>query len=224
MPRGAPRLKELAMSLSWRTLPVDPTVKVTPNPKRPVVVSLLGVCALGWFLPVGQASAEPPPSVVQTAPRDGSHDFDFEIGEWTTHLRRLQRPLSSSKQWVEYDGTSIVQSLLGGRANLVELKVQGASGRIEGVSLRLYEPQSHQWTLNYANIVDGHLTVPMIGEFHDGLGQFYAQDSFNGRSILVRFIISDITADSCRFEQAFSSDGGQTWETNWIAVDTRHRR
>jgi len=183
---------------------------------------LLTLATVAVFLLLSHVSAESPPATQPTA-RDGSHDFDFELGEWTTHLTRLQHPLSGSKQWIDYDGTSIVHSLLDGRANLLELKVQGASGRVEGVSLRLYEPQSHQWTLNFVNITDGRLTVPMIGEFREGRGQFYAQDSFNGRSILVRFMISDITPKSCHFQQAFSSDGGQTWETNWIAADTRRQ-
>jgi hypothetical protein len=154
-------------------------------------------------------------------PRGGQHDFDFEIGRWKTHLRRLVRPLTGSTTWVEYEGTSNVSKVLDGRANLVELKVAGPAGRIEGLSLRLYNPQSHQWSLNFANINDGNLTPPTIGEFRDGRGDFYNQDTLNGRSILVRFVISDITANSCRFEQSFSPDGGKTWEVNWIAVDTR---
>ena len=154
-------------------------------------------------------------------PRDGQHDFDFEIGLWKTHLRRLVRPLTGSTTWVEYDGTSRVTKVLDGRANLVELKVGGPSGRIEGLSVRLYNPQSHQWSLNFANINAGVLTPPTIGEFKDGRGEFYNQDTLNDRSILVRFIISDLTPNSCRFEQSFSADGGKTWEVNWIAVDTR---
>ena len=153
--------------------------------------------------------------------RDGQHDFDFEIGTWKTHLRRLVQPLTGSKTWVEYDGTSVVTKVMNGRANLVELKVDGPAGHIEGVSLRLYNPQSHQWSLNFANINDGVLTQPAIGEFNEGRGEFFNQDTLNGRSILVRFVISDITSSSCRFEQSFSDDGGKTWEINWIAVDTR---
>lgn len=153
--------------------------------------------------------------------RDGQHDFDFEIGTWKTHLRRLVKPLSGSTSWVEYNGTSVVTKVLNGRANLVELKVDGPAGHIEGLSLRLYNPQSHQWSLNFANISDGTLTQPAIGEFKDGRGEFFNQDTLNGRSILVRFVISDITPNSCRFEQSFSDDGGKTWEVNWIAVDTR---
>jgi hypothetical protein len=114
-----------------------------------------------------------------------------------------------------------VTKVLDGRANLVELNVAGPAGRIEGLSLRLYNPQAHQWTLNFANISNGQLTPAAVGEFKNGRGEFYNQDTLNGRSIFVRFVISDITPKSCRFEQSFSGDGGKTWEVNWIAVDTR---
>jgi hypothetical protein len=159
--------------------------------------------------------------VAQETAHDGRHDFDFEIGEWTTHLKRLERPLSGSTRWVEYEGTTSVRGVLNGRANLAELVVQGPAGRIEGAALRLYDPQSRQWTLNFFNVADGKLTPPMAGEFRNGRGVFHGQDTFNGRSILVRFVIIKVTADSYRFEQAFSADAGQTWEINWIATDTR---
>src|SRR4029078_1183764 len=138
------------------------------------------------------------------AQRDGQHDFDFEIGTWKTHLRRLQRPLSGSTNWVEYDGTSVVSKVLDGRANLVELKVNGPAGRIEGLSLRLYNPQSRKWSLNFANISNGELTIPSIGEFKGGRGEFYNEDTFNGRAIMVRFVIIKVTDDQYRFEQSFS--------------------
>ncbi len=152
---------------------------------------------------------------------DGQHDFDFEIGKWKTHLRRRLRPLTGSKDWVEYEGTSTVRKVLNGKANLVELAVDGPTGHIEGLSLRLYNPQSQKWSLNFANVKDGMLTVPSVGEFRNGRGEFFNQDTLNGRSILVRFVISDITPTSCRFEQSFSGDEGKTWEANWIATDTR---
>ena len=155
------------------------------------------------------------------AQKDGQHDFDFEIGTWKTHLRRLQRPLSGSTNWVEYDGTTVVSKVLDGRANLVELKVNGPAGRLEGLSLRLYNPQSRQWSLNFANINDGQMTRPAIGEFKNGRGEFYNEDTYNGRAIFVRFVITEIADDQYRFEQSFSADGGQTWEVNWIAIDTR---
>jgi len=156
-----------------------------------------------------------------TAEREGQHDFDFEIGTWKTHLSRRLHPLTGSTTWVEYEGTTVVRKVWNGRANLVELEVDGPAGHIEGLSVRLYNPQSHQWSLNFANSNDGTLDPPTIGEFNDGRGEFFDQETLNGRAIYVRFVISDITANSCRFEQAFSDDGGKTWEVNWIATDTR---
>ena len=153
--------------------------------------------------------------------RDGQHDFDFEIGTWKTHLRRLLHPLTGSTTWVEYEGRTVVRKVWNGRANLVELKVDGPTGQIEGLSLRLYNPESHQWSLNWANSSAGTLGQPMIGEFKNGRGEFFDHELFNGRAILVRNVWSDITPNSCRFEQAFSDDGGKTWEVNWIAIDTR---
>ncbi len=155
------------------------------------------------------------------AQRDGQHDFDWEIGNWKTQLKRLQRPLSGSTTWLEYEGTTVVRPVLDGRANLVELKVAGPAGRIEGLSLRLYNPQARQWSLNFANVSNGMLTTPSVGEFKEGRGEFYNQDTYNGRAILVRFVITKITDDSYRFEQSFSDDFGKTWEANWIAIDTR---
>ena len=152
---------------------------------------------------------------------DGQHDFDFEIGTWKTRLKRLQDPLSGSTSWVEYEGTSVVRKIWHGRANLVELDVSGPTGRIEGLSLRLYDPRSRQWSLNFSSSRTGTLSPPTIGRFENGRGEFYAQETLDGRAILVRFVISDITPTSCRFEQAFSADGGRTWEVNWVAVDTR---
>jgi hypothetical protein len=153
--------------------------------------------------------------------RDGQYDFDFEIGTWKTHLARLQHPLTDSSTWTEYDGTSVVRKVWNGRANLVELNVDGTAGRLQGLSLRLYNPKSHQWSLNYANASGGTLGQPTIGEFENGRGEFYDQEPFDGKTILVRNVWSDITPTSCHFEQAFSEDGGKNWEVNWIATDTR---
>ena len=162
----------------------------------------------------GSASAAAPA-------RDGQHDFDFEIGTWKTHVKRLLHPLTGSTAWTEYDGTSVVRKILGGRANMVELTMDGPAGHFEGLSLRLYNPQARQWSLNFSNMAAGTLGTPTVGEFRDGRGEFYDQETLDGRAILVRFVISDIRQDSCRFEQAFSADGGKTWEVNWIATDTR---
>jgi hypothetical protein len=162
-----------------------------------------------------------PSSAQSSKERDGQHDFDFEIGNWKTHLSRLLHPLAGSTTWTEYEGTTVVRKVWDGRANLVEFEADGPAGHIEALSLRLYNPRSRQWSLNFANSKSGALSQPTIGEFKNGRGEFFDQESFNGRAILVRFVISDIIANSCRFEQAFSEDGGKIWEVNWIATDTR---
>jgi len=100
-----------------------------------------------------------------TAKRDGQHDFDFEIGTWKTHLSRLVHPLTGSTTWIELEGTSVVRKVWDGRANLVELEVDGPAGHVEGLSLRLYNPEAHQWSLNFANSRGGTLGQPTIGEF-----------------------------------------------------------
>ena len=154
------------------------------------------------------------------AERSGKHDFDFEIGTSRTNLRRLLHPLTGSIAWVEYKGTGVVRKVWNGRANLLELKADGSAGHFEGLSLGLYNPESHQSSLDFANANSG-LGQPTVGEIKNGRGEFFNQETLNGRAILFRFVISAITADSSRFEQTFSDDGGKTWEVNWIGTDTR---
>jgi hypothetical protein len=186
---------------------------------------LVSGLVVAWLPAVGLAQSKAGPS--KTSPsetlkeRDGQHDFDFEIGTWKTRLSRLVSPLTGSKDWVEYQGTSVARKVWNGRANLLELEVDGPSGHIEGLSLRLYDPQARQWSLNFSNSRTGTLSPPVNGGFKDGRGEFYGQESIDGRAVLVRFVISDVTPTSAHFEQAFSADGGKTWEVNWIATDTR---
>lgn len=153
--------------------------------------------------------------------QNGQHDFDFEIGKWKTELKVLKNPLSGATTWVQYEGTTNVIAVCDGRSNLVELNVKGSAGQIVGVSLRLFNPKTNQWSLNFASMRDGNLTIPAIGGFKDGRGEFFNEDTFGDRKILVRFVVSAITPNSCHFEQAFSTDNGKTWEVNWIADDTR---
>lgn len=162
------------------------------------------------------------PGKETATPHDGQHDFDFEFGSWKVHLKRLLQPLTGSNHWVELDGTSVVRKVWGGRANLGEFEVTNPEGHIEGLSLRLYNPETHRWNIYWANSRDGNLgTPPMIGQFRNGRGEFYDQESFNGASIEARFIFSEISPNSFRLEQAFSADGGKTWEANWIAEFSR---
>jgi hypothetical protein len=157
---------------------------------------------------------------VATAARDGQHDFDSEIGTWKTHLKRLVHPLTGSSTWVEYDGISTVRKVWNGRANLLELKVDGPAGHIEALSLRLYNPESHQWSLNFSNSAGGTMGIPSIGEFKNGRGEFIDQEAFGPRMILVKFVISIVSPTAWHFEQSFSDDGGKSWELNWVADDT----
>src|SRR6516162_3730639 len=151
----------------------------------------------------------------------GSHDFDFNVGVWKTHVSRLLHPLSASPTRAEYDGTSVVSEIWGGRANIFELEADGPAGHIEGAGLRLYNPQSRQWSLNWASSADGQLQPVMYGRFIEGRGEFFDQEVVDGKSVLVRNTFSDITPDSSRFEQAYSADGGRTWEANWIMTFVR---
>lgn len=181
--------------------------------------ALTATIALALLVPA-TALARPASAAVA---RDGQHDFDWELGTWTTRVRVLRNPLSGqAPDWATYEGTSVVKPLMDGRANFVELSVKGASEAIEGGALRLYNPQARQWSLNYASLRNGLLTAPVFGAFDaGGRGNFVGQDQLDGRTILVRFVITRPSANEARFEQSYSADGGVTWETNWLAVDTR---
>ncbi|HXW91018.1 MAG TPA: hypothetical protein VEK33_10775 [Terriglobales bacterium] len=192
------------------------------SPMRCVAAYILawGLVCMGLLTAVPRAAplASQPPASQEG---DGQHDFDFNLGTWKARIKRLQHPLTGSSTWVELTGTVVVRRVWGGRAQLEEIEANGSAGRFEGLTLFLYHPQAHQWTQNFANSRSGMLGVPMIGEFKDGRGEFYDQEEFAGRVILVRGIWSDITANSHRFEQSFSEDGGKSWEPNWIATLTR---
>lgn len=192
-------------------------------PQRICACCLFG--ALTFFSGAIRVSAQAELSTAKPAQasqrHDGQHDFDFEIGSWKIHLERLEHPLTGSNSWVEFDGTSVTRKVWNGRANLEEFETNGPSGRVEGLTLRLYNPQTHQWSLYWANGKDAVLNIPTIGEFKNGRGEFFDQEPYNGRYILVRYIWSDITPNSAHFEQSFSEDGGKTWEVNWITDQTR---
>ena len=156
--------------------------------------------------------------------RDGQHDFDFHFGTWETHIKRLTQPLSGSTTWVEMKGTVTVRPIWDGRGNLEEIDARNDTMHLQGLTLFLYNPESHQWSQTFASIEDGKLEEPMIGEFKDGRGEFYSQETFKGRSVRVRFVWSEIAPDSHHVEQAFSADGGKTWEPNFIADLTRVKK
>jgi hypothetical protein len=158
------------------------------------------------------------------AERDGQHDFDFLVGSWKFHLKRLKQRLVGSKEWVEFDGTTVCRKVLDGRGEVEEMNVDNPEKgiHIQGLALRLYNPQSHQWSIYWVNAADGVLEPnPMVGQFINGRGEFYNQQVFEGKIIYARFIWADTDTNSPHFEQAFSIDGGKTWETNWITTQTK---
>jgi hypothetical protein len=158
--------------------------------------------------------------------RDGQHDFDFLEGTWKFHLKRLKRRLVGSTEWVELDGTTVCRKVLDGRAEVEEMNVESADKhtRIQGMAVRLYNPEAHQWSIYWVNGADGVMEQnPMVGEFINGRGEFYNQQVYEGRAIYARFTWAGVDTDSPHFEQAFSTDGGKTWETNWITDQTRQK-
>lgn len=186
-----------------------------------LVAALAGVVVLLGLPAQLHAGPERAAADAASPSRDGQHDFDFEVGSWRAHLKRRLHPLHGSNEWTEYDGTSVVRRVWEGRANLGEFTVANATTHIQGLTLRLYNPDSHQWSIYWANSRDGSLSTPMVGSWSNGRGVFYDQEPFEGRAVFVRFIFSNLTPTTFRLEQSYSADGGTTWEANWIASFTR---
>jgi len=176
---------------------------------------LLG--ALGTFSQPASAQTAPTPQ----AQRDGQRDMDFNIGTWRAHINLLRTPLKGTGTWVELNGTAVVRKVWGGRAQLEEVEADGSIGHFEALVLLLYDPHSHQWSKSFANSNDGQLIQPMIGEFRDGRGEFYDQETYHGRTALMRAVWSNITVNSQHFQEAFSFDGGKTWEPYFVATFMR---
>jgi hypothetical protein len=147
------------------------------------------------------------------------NDFDFLVGTWDVHNRQLRERLAGCEEWEEFPGSARVVRAFDGAANFDEIifPTKGFSG----LTLRLFEPDTGLWSLNWVNNRRGVLDPPVVGTFVDGRGEFYGDDTHEGQPIRVRFFWSDITPTSAGWEQAFSADGEQTWETNWIMEFTR---
>jgi hypothetical protein len=202
------------------------------NCKGEKVVSfrIAGLCSialiLGFFSTPTQGMAQANPvsissGVKSASQKVGQHDFDFDFGAWKTHSSRLLHPLTGSTTWADMDGVTVVKKIWDGRANIAEYKADGPAGHVELISLRWYNPAAHQWNLDFATPNVGTLGIPAAGEFKNGRADFYDEEPLNGKAILVRFSIWRITDDTAQSEQAFSDDGGKTWEVNWINKYTR---
>lgn len=184
------------------------------------------VCLMSGALPGLRSAAQTNTEAnkTPTAQRDGSHDFDFLIGNWKAHVRVLPDRLNGSHTWVEYDGISNHGKLLDSNADLEEFDVYSpqAHRRIKAQTLRLYNPDTHQWSIYLVDLDKGVLSMPPeIGQFTGNRGEFYDQEPYKGRAIYVRYVWLNISPKSARMEQSFSDDGGSTWEVNWICELSR---
>jgi hypothetical protein len=204
---------------------------------KPSSICLIAILQLGLLAATAQESPAPGLSTSQQQPsqpstvsaqavplRDGAHDFDFLIGNWKAHVRRLPDRLVGSTTWIEYDGISNHKKILDSNANFEEFEVDNPEKHlhIKAQTLRLYNPNSHQWSIYLVDVNKGTLDVPpVVGQFSGARGEFYDQEQYKGRAILVRYIWLNISPKSARMEQSFSPDGGKTWETNWICELTR---
>lgn len=158
----------------------------------------------------------------QISQRDGQHDFDFWVGTWKIHNRRLKHPLSGSNEWYEFEGTISARPVWQGKANFDEAVFESPLGRFHGLTLRLYDPNSRQWSIYWATAQRGLVPIPTVGAFNDdGVGEFFDNEVFEGKNIICRYRWSRENQNGPRWEQAFSVDDGKTWETNWTMDFTR---
>jgi hypothetical protein len=178
----------------------------------------LASLVLGMALAV-PLHAQTPSDPADLPQHDGSHDFDFLIGDWKAHVRRLPDRLNKSNVWVEYDGISNHHKLLDSNANFEQFEVTSTDKKlhIKAQTLRLYNPATRQWSIYLVDLDNGTLdTPPVVGGFNGKRGEFYHQEILKGRTILVRYLWLDLSPNSARMEQSYSPDGGKTWEVNWI--------
>lgn len=189
--------------------------------KLMAIFLLLGasICVLLTVGPPYLRAAEPKPGAPAISDK-GPHDFDFELGRWKIHIRQARSAVTAAVTWDRFDGSTVNCKLWDGAA-IQKWQADGPTGHIEGLTLRIYDPQSQQWNLYGADRSGGALAPAVVGEFRDGRGVFIDQEPMNGRLVLVRSVWSDITANSVHFEAHVSDDAGKTWRPVLITDQTR---
>jgi hypothetical protein len=180
--------------------------------RRNLLVSLGGLSALALVTGAGAAAAE------TASPAPGaSRDFDFFLGSWDVHHRRLKTRLAGASDWEEFGGVTLCQSLMGGIANINDSVVERPTGTYRSLGLRAYDAKTGNWAdWSLSGRDPTSIDVPGVGRFEGGVGTFLSDDSFNGRPIKVRGRFSSLNPRRAEWEQAFSADGGATWEVNWM--------
>jgi hypothetical protein len=162
--------------------------------------------------------------MMMSTPHDGARDFDFYYGHWSVHNERLRERLVGSTDWEHFEATQQCRPILGGIGNLDDYVSdwnRGDQDAFIGMTLRLFNPATREWSLYWSSNRSGVLEPPVVGRFERGVGTFIGKDQHQGRPVLARFIWSEIAPDSAKWEQAMSTDEGATWETNWIMRMTR---
>ena len=146
-----------------------------------------------------------------------AQDFDFLFGAWSIKHRRLKERLKGSGEWEEFAGTSETRPILDGSGNIEDHSIEFPGGPYRAAALRSFDAASGSWAIWWLDGRHPHvLDVPVVGGFADGVGTFLANDQYQARPVKVRFLWSDISKNTCRWQQAFSPDAGATWETNWV--------
>jgi hypothetical protein len=193
------------------------------NPFRGAIALAAGMFLASLASPV--FASQDVPKAMEAQDMSGLHDFDFLVGEWRVHSRRLKEALAGSHEWYAFDGTIVSRPLMEGRANVDDTVFNLPQGIYRGVAPRAYDPRTGEWAIWWIDGRNpfGNLDPPVKGKFVDGVGTFYASDTLRGKPIKVRFIWSRITTTTARWEQAYSPDGGKTWETNWEQTLERTR-
>jgi hypothetical protein len=164
------------------------------------------------------ASAQAP-----SGDNSGARDFDFLHGKWKVQNRMLKDRLKGSREWWEFPATLEVRPILTNQGNVDQFKATIGNTYLEGVTLRLFHPKTKQWSLHWVDNLTMELQTPLVGGFKNGRGEFFADDVWQGQKVRARFIWSEIKRASARWEQAYSTDGGKTWEVNWVMTFTREQ-
>ena len=190
------------------------------NKRHGVFAVVILAVALAGSAPV---LAAPKKAAAEVANLTHLHDFDFLMGDWSAHHRRLKARLVGSTDWIEFDGTLKTRALMAGWGNSGDNLFDMPGGVVRGVSLRAYDPKTGQWLVWWVDARDplGDIGPPIRGDFKNGVGHFYSETTQDGKPVRVRVTWTRPGPDRARWEQALSADGGKTWEINWITDFTR---
>lgn len=206
-------------------MPSSPEDRVEPDARTDLSRRrLLAIAASGALaLPIASAPAQASPvpyrrnqNMPTQAPNDGRRDFDFYLGRWQVHNRRLKRRFAGSDEWEEYAATDESRPILGGLGSIDDYRTEHFGGDFRGMAIRFFDPQTRLWSAYWSTNRTGTLDPPVVGGFKNGVGTFYGRDRDGDRPVYVRCLWSEITDTHVKWEQAFSIDEGKTWETNLV--------